>query len=176
MAQLNAKYFKKMISGDKNYLPGRVSKKLKASGMSQTLYGKTTKEKATKAVRHLQEKGLLPKTKAASQLFSQAAKQQAADQEAIRQAQIQKHVRANIKIDISEEISAEEQGKKLIDYDPRSVLGKSLADDINQKSQTRDHKIQAERKKVEEVNQKKPGHKKEVRSVDLANLPDMDIG
>ncbi len=175
MTSLDTKYFKKMISGNKNYVPSKVSKELKAAGMSKSLYGKTSRAGATKAVRHLQEKGLLSKTKTASQLFAQAEKKQAIDQEARRQTKIQKHAQANIRIDIGEETAAEDRGKGSTHYDPRSVLGKSLADKIGAEQQ-RDQKIQSEREKLDETNQKKPTGKPGGQHIDLVNLPDMDIG
>ena len=176
MPKLEAKYFKKMIAGSKGYLPSKVSKELKSAGMSSTLYNKVSKEQAAKAVRHLQSKGLMPKTNTASQLFSRAAKKQAIDQEALRQTKIQKHVQANIRIDIGEETSAEERGKHPVGYDPRSVLGKSLSDKINQEQEERDKKIQAEKGKLNKTDQTKSSNKPRASHIDLANLPDMDIG
>lgn len=142
MSTIDSKYLKKIVAGGKSYVPSKITKELKQAGFKSSLYGKVTQEQAARVVRHLQSKGLLSKSKNATQLYQEATKTQTADQEAIRLAKAQKHIQANIRIDLDQEIAAEERGQQSINYDPRSVLGQNLAQRIQQEQQNREEKIQ----------------------------------
>ena len=169
--------FKKAISGGKNYLPQKISRELKAAGMSRLLYGgQTTKQQTVKAIKHLQNQGLLSKTKPPSKLYREAGIRQREQNQAAADAERQKHVRANIAIDIAEELAAEERGENPMKYDPKSVLGKRLIDELDEEKENRDKKAAAEKQKMQRLsNPKNPGPPKP-DSADADELPDMDIG
>ncbi|MDX9893675.1 MAG: hypothetical protein RB292_04695 [Patescibacteria group bacterium] len=176
MPNLEPKYFKNALAGDQGYLPNKISQELKKAGLSSLLYGKVSQDQAIKAIRHLQDKGLVSKSKTGTQLFRQAAKEQNQDQEASRQAKIAKNVQTQIRLDLDEELAAEERGESITNYDPRSVLGKRLIDEVDRQTDRRNQKVQAEREKRDKLYNPKKVANHRPNLVDIKNLPDLDIG
>jgi len=176
-SKLSRQVFKKMLSGPKRYLPKAVSKELKAAGMSKLLYSnKISKQRAIKALRHLKEKKMITRLRPVSEIYRQAGLRQVKLDEQAHTVERQKHVRANIRIDVGEELSAEDRGELGANYDPRSVLGKRVIDQVDRERASREKKVQTERGKHEKLtrpNQARPNTKDIIQ---VETLPDMDIG
>lgn len=177
-SKLSREVFKKMISGNKGYLPTTVSKELKSAGMSKLLHSseRITKNQALKALRHLQEKGMVPKVAPASALYNRAGLQQVERDAAARAAEAQVHIKANIRIDVGEEISAEDRGERSAGYDPRSVLGKRVIDEVDKERDAREKKVKTEQGKHDALNKNAKGRPQMKNIIQRETLPDMDIG
>ena len=176
-SKLSRDVFKKMVSGPKRYLPKSVSKELKAAGMSKLLYSnRISKKRALKAVRHLQEKGLMSRLKPPATVYRQAGIRQVELDEQVRSIERQKHVGANIRIDIGEEVSAEDRGESLMRYDQRSVLGKRVIDEIDRKRADREKKVKSEQDKRNTLAKNTPIKPRKSDMMPPDNLPDIDIG
>ncbi|MFA6410132.1 MAG: hypothetical protein WCW26_00980 [Candidatus Buchananbacteria bacterium] len=142
--------FKKILAGNKKYFPVKLAKDLKAAGMGSYLFKtRLSKDQALKAIRYLQSQGKIPKFKAPSSMYQKAATWQREQDLAAQAAIRQKHVRTQIAIDLGEELSAEERGKSLTHYDPRSVLGKKPVSQIDAEKQKQE-KTAADRKQKQE--------------------------
>jgi hypothetical protein len=139
---ISGREFKKMLSGNNRYLPKKVTDQLKSSGFKHLLYkNKISKEQALKAVKSLQDSEAVSRFKMPSQLYREAGIRQRDFDEAQRQAEIKKHARVNIKRDIENEAAALERGETLLPHDKRSVLGKSVYEELTEEQQARDKKI-----------------------------------
>lgn len=85
-------------------------------------------------------------------------------------------MRAYIAMDMGDELSAEDRGESTTHYDPRSVLGKRVIDQVDRERASREKKIETEHGKHEKLNrpnQTKPNTKDIIQ---VETLPDMDIG
>lgn len=175
--KISRENFSKMVSGGKSYLPTKISKELKSAGFNTVFSGsRIGREEALKAVRHLQERGMLSKFKAPSSLVRAAGISQAEEDFAAEQAIKQKHIRTQIKMDVAEESINAERGQNDYHYDARSTLGKRVIDELDAERDNREQKIKDERKKMTKLSETKSGKINRPPLVDITNLPDMDIG
>lgn len=174
-SKLSRPVFKKMLSGSKAYVPKAVGRELKAAGMSKLLYNnRVSREQALKAVRHLQDKGLVSRFKPASTLFREAGiKQVMLDQQA-QAAELKKHVQANIRIDVSREALAEDRNKSSPSGSGRA-LGNRVIDEIDREQANREKKVATDQNKrnARTKNTSTRSQKSDVVSPD--DLPDIDI-
>lgn len=171
-SKISANNFQKMLSGDKSYLPNKIKKELrniKLAGNRQV-----SKERALRAVKHLRNKGLISKYKPASVLYREAAIKQKNDDEMAEEAERQKHVQVRLKMDLAEEMEAIETGKN--PYDPRTALGKSVAEEIEAEKQKREKKITTERLRRSGIYGKNPNKQQRPELADTDKLLDLDIG
>ncbi|MDD2807685.1 MAG: hypothetical protein PHW95_04165 [Patescibacteria group bacterium] len=176
-SKISRENFRKMVAGGKSYLPTKITKELKAAGFHTVLSGsRVGREKALKAIKHLQGKGLLTKLKSPSVLFRAAGISQAEEDFAAEQAIKQKHIRTQIKMDVAEEMINDERGKNDNQYDHRSILGKSVIDELDAEGHNRNQKISDERQKSNKPSATKSGKINRPQLADISNLPDMDIG
>ena len=166
-----------MASGGKNFMPSAVKKELEKAGLKHVFAGtKIKKDDALKAVRHLKNAGLLKTAKRTDQIYGAAAQAQYQEDLAREEAIRQEHVQTNIRIDLGEELTAEDRGKNLTNYDPKSTLGR-----YQLSSQTRQSLNQERQKPGSKPTKKdsglKPNNRKPARpaNLDLADLPDMGI-
>ena len=111
--KLENKNFKKMLVGTGKYLPKEVTDELKAAGMKSLLHSKEVrKDQALQAVKHLQEKNIISKFKAPSEIYHEAAVQQRETNELARLEKIKERGRVLIKVDLSREAWDEMKFKK----------------------------------------------------------------
>jgi hypothetical protein len=146
LTKLTKQAFKKILSGNKTYVPRSVNKELRDAGMGHLLHKSTvTKQQALKAIKHLQgkpgEKGHLSRLKGPAATYRKAARKQLKQEQvvlakkgAIKAKKLQEQkvklaakrknrLKTYLLLERDEELAAEERGKKRIEYDPRSVLG-----------------------------------------------------
>ena len=166
-----------MISGPKTYLPTKVTKELKAAGMGGLLYkDKVSKQEAVRVLKHLREKGMVSRLGPISTVYRQAGIRQVELDEQARALKAQKHIQANIRIDVGEETSAEDRGQSSTRYDPRSVLGKRVIDQIDREHAAREKKVKSSQDKRDALT-KNATVKPQKPSISMPeNLPDIDIG
>lgn len=166
-----------MISGPKSYLPTKVTKELKDAGMGGLLYkDKISKEQAVKALKLLRDKGVVSRLSPVSTMYRRAGIEQVALDEQVRALKAQKHIQANIKIDVGEEMSAEDRGESSTHYDPRSVLGKRVIDQVDRERAAREKKIKSSQDTRDSLT-KNATVKPQKPSITMSeNLPDIDIG
>jgi len=174
-SKISKNSFKKMISGNKGYLPSKISKELKSAGMSGLLNkNEINKDQAIKAVRHLQKKGQVSKYKNASQMWHDSATEQYELDEMAIQEEKQRNIRIGIAMDTAEDARLIERG--INPYDPKSVMGKSMAQEIAEEQEQRAKRSAKDlQKKKSHDNKKKPGISKP-QMVDFSKISDMDIG
>jgi hypothetical protein len=166
-----------MLAGNKNYLPTKVSRSLKTGGLGRLLFKNTvSRQQALKAITYLQKNKTISRLKPPSQLFRQAQIKEQKQKQAALATEKQKHIRANIAIDIGEELAAEAKSGDPIRYDPRSVLGKSLKDEIDQKQAVRDKKVAGEKERRQQLYQPKGIKPPKPELADTDKLVDLDIG
>ncbi len=175
-SSLSRDNFKRMLAGNKSYLPKKISDELRSAGMGSLLYTpKVSRQKAVRALEHLEGKGMLPRYKRPGEIWRKAAINQYQQGLGEATAEKQKHIRANIAQDIIEEQIERERGggtdKKY--YPPGSILGQSLVDELKKEQETREAAGKKEQEKREKLINP-PGAKPS--KPPLANLPDMDIG
>ena len=172
MPKITAKNFKRMLSGDKAYLPAKVQKELKSAGLSPLLYEKeVTKDQAMKVAKYLKDKGLA--TIDPSKSVDSALSRDKADIAAVEKKRL-----GHVRLMIQEDIAAEKLAGFKEEYSKHSVLGKALADDLTQEHDKRDSRFVSEKTKreslIKSVNGQDKGQK--VDLPDMAKLNDMDIG
>lgn len=179
--KLNKEAFKKVLSGTKGYVSGKVTKELKNAGLSEILHDKhISKDKAVKAIKHLQKEGLFSKGKPAYRVYREAGIKQVKQEEAAKLENQKKMGRVYIAMELAEDQEKyKRQGGRGIAYDKRSALGQSdgsVLDDIEEKRYNRNRRIAEEREKREKLNKPKSARGTKPNLVDIDNLPDMDIG
>jgi len=170
--KISKENFLKMIRGNKSYVPNKITKELKTAGMN---YNKPiSKQQAIRAVKYLREKGLMPKYKPPSMLWQETEKTQKEQDQAMIDEEKQQHIRANIAIDRA--LEEDEESRAFSGSNRRSILGRSVIDEIKEEQENRDKKIQAERNKKQGTPNPKSTKPQKPQLVDINNLPDMDIG
>lgn len=148
--KISAQSFKKVLAGGKSYLPGKITKELRAAGLSDISGKKTLGRQAVlKAVKFLQKQRVIPKTSPPGEIFQKAAKIDEKKQAEI-EARRQRHIKTQVKIDLEQEMATEDRGADSTRYDPRSSLGK-LTDQLEAERQKRDKKIAEEKEKRDKL-------------------------
>ncbi|OGY44875.1 MAG: hypothetical protein A2729_01885 [Candidatus Buchananbacteria bacterium RIFCSPHIGHO2_01_FULL_39_14] len=174
--KISKEVFKKTLSGNKNYLPQKVSRELKAAKMSHLLYRQgVSKAQAIKAIKHLQEKGTVSKFKSPSQLWQKADSSQRQMDQTAQAVEREKHVQANIAIDITEELAREESGKAKTNYNPKSALGRYLVDEIKDEAGKRQQQADDELEKRKQMFSRKLPSQKKPPMANSDKLKDLDI-
>ncbi len=79
-------------------------------------------------------------------------------------------------MDIAQELYKEERGKSDTKYDPRSVLGKNLRDEIETQQASREKSSATEKQNRDQFFNPRGTQDSKPQQADLLNLPDMDIG
>jgi hypothetical protein len=176
-AKISNKNFKEMLAGTKGFVPTNLRKKLKEAGLDHLLFEKKiNKEQALRAVKILQNRGLLGKNQAPSQLWHHAAlKQHQQDQETLDE-KIKKNVNIQIMMEISDELEKNEGLRKNYKYDPVRRLNKRVIDDIDEKNQTRQEKVEAEKMARQKLLDPRKKIEQKPTLMDLKNITNLDIG
>lgn len=176
-AKISNKNFKKMLAGTKGFVPTNFSKKLKEAGLDHLLFEKrVSKEQALRAVKILQSQGLLGKNQAPSQLWHHAALEQHQQDQEVRDEKIKKNVGIQIMMEISDELEKNEGLRKNYKYDPVRRLNKRVIDDIDEKNQTRQEKVEAEKMARQKLLDPRKKIEQKPTLMDLKNITNLDIG
>jgi len=184
--------FKGMLAGRKKYIPSEVYRALRESRKGDLLHKKSLrKDEALKAIKYLMEKGLIKGGKSSYQLVQVASRQQyqegqkkKAEEEKENKIAKQKkaeteegkkakHRAAALRVDIARDQMAIEQGKN--PYDPRTAIGKSLAQEIKEEEEARKEKVETDLKRKEGTYTHEAKRPKNQQLVDIDKLPNMDI-
>ena len=151
--------FQSMISENKSYVPSQVRRALQEGRKSNLLFKKSVrKDEALAAMKYLIKQGVISGYKSPHKLVRTAAREQWKEEqkkkeekkekkqakkekkgakekkekkEAEEKAKIQHRLKTYLLLERDEELAAEEKGKRRIEYDPRSVLGKSILEEEN---------------------------------------------
>lgn len=172
--KISSNSFKKMLAGNKGYLSAKISKELKSAGMSGLLYkNEISKDQAIKVIRHLQQEGEMPKMKNASEIWHQTAtRQYEQDQQAIAEEK-QNNIRIRMQMDLAEDSRSIERG--INPYDPKSTIGKSIAQEIAEEQKKRDHASKKEIQKKQDHDDKKPTGRNRPGNFDPGQIKDIII-
>ena len=163
--------FKDVLKGKNAFVPKKVVDALKSANMSRLLYKDPTRQEALKAIRTLQEEGVIPKLKRPDELYGSADKAQKEADEAERLAKLHENVRITIQQEIEQESDALLAGRDPLGYDRRSVLGRSsVYEELNQEQAAKDDKTDQKKGATDGKNNAKP------TPIKLAEPPDMEIG
>ncbi|MAF13555.1 MAG: hypothetical protein CMI53_01545 [Parcubacteria group bacterium] len=182
--KISKKKFEGMLSGNKKYLPGDVSKALKDSGKGALLRKKSVhRDDALEAIKFLMKKGLISGTKSAAKLYQKAGKEQLEEEEKkkkedekklekkkleeddIKKARRQKNIRLGIAMDISDELTRKEMTEEI----PGSPLSFKKG-----RLMTEYHEVKESKDK-----EKKPARPKKnlkAKPFDVNEITDLDIG
>ncbi|HLC89373.1 MAG TPA: hypothetical protein VJG65_00245 [Patescibacteria group bacterium] len=175
LGKISKDVFKKTLSGNKSYLPQKVSRELKAAKMSRLLYSGASKQQAIKAIKHLQGKSTISKLRSPSQLWQKADREQRDLNQAKADTKRQKHVRVNIEIDNLRERDQEAAGKSPKYYQPKSALGRYLAQEITEETQKRQQQANDELEKRKQMFSQKLPTQKKPPMASLDKLKDLEI-
>lgn len=166
--------FKKLLSENKGYIAKNIADGLDSAGLKRLLYEKTISKKlVTKAIKALQEQGVMSEHRRPGQLYEEAGGRQRDFDEAARTEKIKTNARLGIKIELEDEAAAMENGLDYLKHDKRGVLGQSVYEDLKEEQENRDKKIKDQADKKEKFDAKKSNPANRPK---LADLPDMDIG
>lgn len=168
-SSLSKDNFNSMISGGKNYIPGDVSKELKSAGLSFQ-GSKVSKRQAMKALEHLEEKGMLPRYKSATQVYNEAGKQQT-----IQEIEASKTRPAKKRFEDYKVQFINKEADSILDenYDRIKELGaKRVLDKADEHMEYREAQIKEEREKRKKIVDPK---KLNPQKPDITDLPDMPI-
>lgn len=189
--KISKEKFERMLSGNKSYVLRKIKRAIGESKHHKILHKKSVRQdEAIEAMEYLIKEGLISKSrnpfrqydkvnieqqkeeKKAKEKKEQTEEEKKAKKKAEEEAEKQKHIKANIRIDFDEEVGAMERGEILLEHDPRSALGGSVIDKLNEEDEKRNKKVRAEKTKRDKlINPGKTSNKKPT----LVDLPDMNI-